>query len=92
MSEEFTGNEEMVECRYRGTVTYIPLKAFLRASFDAQLDEKKFVRYKEGAHIYGMSEHSFMRCANTADCVYHANKIALVKVSEFDEYMKYLKG
>ena len=84
--------DDMVACIYKGSVTYVPEKTFLRMTFGMTLDEKKYVRYKEGAYIYGMSEHSFMRYANAADCVYRANKIALVKVSEFDEYMKYLKG
>lgn len=82
----------MVACIYKGTVTYVPEKLFLRMTFGMQFDEKKYIRYKEGAYIYGMSEHSFMRYALKADAVYHANKIALVKVSEFDEYMKYLKN
>ena len=84
--------DDMVACVYKGSVTYVPEKTFLRMTFGMTLDEKKYVRYKEGAYIYGMSEHSFMRYANAADCVYRANKVALVKVSEFDEYMKYLKG
>ena len=82
----------MVACIYKGTVTYVPEKIFLRMTFGMQIEDKKFVRYKEGAYIYSMSPNSFMKYAAYADAVYHANKIALVKVSEFDEYMKYLKG
>ena len=91
MSEEFNGTEEMVECRYKGSITYIPLKVFLRVTFDVQNEGKKFIRYKEGAKMDSMSEHSFMRYAAMANAVYHVNKIALVNVAEFDEYMKYLK-
>lgn len=91
MSEEFNGTEEMVECRYKGSITYIPLKIFLRATYELQFDGKKYVRYKEGAKMYSMSPNSFMKVAAMADAVYHFNKIALVNVEEIDEYMKYLK-
>ncbi len=84
-------NEEMVECHYNGVISYIPVSLFVRMTTNMQFDDRKFIRYKEGARVYGMSEHAFSKLANAADAVYRPNKIALVSIAEFDEYMSYMK-
>ncbi len=51
-------------------------------------DEKVFVRYDEGARRYSMCKHSFMRLAADAGAVYKINKISLVNVKVFEEYLE----
>ena len=41
----------MVECHYEGAVLYVPRKVFMEILLRTRIDEKKFVRYKEGAQI-----------------------------------------
>ena len=51
-------------------------------------DEKVFVRYDEGARRYSMCKHSFMKLAADAGAVYKINKISLVNVKVFEEYLE----
>lgn len=50
--------------------------------------KKKWVRYKEGAEMYSMGYHSFIRMAKDAGAVYHINRIVLVNTEKFDEYLE----
>ena len=79
---------EMVECHYKGTVINIPEKIFLEAVTDMQFEGKKFIRYKEGARLYSMSEREFYSLAHEAGAVYKKNGIALVKPAVVDEYLE----
>ena len=51
-------------------------------------DEKVFVRYDEGARRYSMCKLSFMKLAADAGAVYKINKISLVNVKVFEEYLE----
>ena len=51
-------------------------------------DEKVFVRYDEGAALYSMSLHTFMRLAADAKAVYKVNRISLVNTKIFEEYLE----
>ena len=51
-------------------------------------DEKIFVRYDEGAKRYSMCRNSFMRLAADAGAVYKINKISLVNIKIFEEYLE----
>lgn len=42
--------------------------------------KKKWVRYDEGAELYSIGYHSFIRLAKEAGAVYHINRIVLVNV------------
>lgn len=53
--------------------------------------EKKFVRYQEGAEIYGMSLRKFQTIAKDAEAVYKVGKMALVKVDIIDAYLETFK-
>jgi len=83
--------DNMVECRYKGSVFHIPNKLFLSVLLRSQVNEKKYVRYKEGAKIYSMSEREFNRLAHDAGAVYKRNKMALVKIDIIDKYLEYFK-
>lgn len=49
---------------------------------------KKFVKYKEGAALYGMGYSSFVKLAKEADAVYKINRLALVKLEVLDRYLE----
>ncbi len=91
MGEKEMDTSQMVECHYEGTTTYIPVNAFLRASFNAQFSERKYVRYKEGAKLFGMSERAFYNLAHDAGAVYHYRKVALVNLDTLYEFMEFYK-
>ena len=54
-------------------------------------EEKAYIRYDEGAARYSMSVHSFMKLAAEAHAVYKVNRISLVKVKAFEEYLDTFK-
>ena len=88
---EFDPKKDTVECQYNGAIIEIPAKIFFSAMTRTQYDDRKFVRYKEGAKMYGMSEREFYRLAHDAGAVYKRNTMALVKLDIIDEYMEYLR-
>lgn len=47
-----------------------------------------YIRYEEGAKRYSMSIHSFMKLAAEAHAVYKINRISLVNVKLFEEYLE----
>lgn len=51
-------------------------------------ERKKFVRYDEGAELYSMSKHSFMKYAADAGALYKINRITLVNTRLFEEYLE----
>ena len=50
--------------------------------------QKKFVRYDEGAELYSMCKHSFMKLAAEAGALYKVNRISLVNMEVFEEYLE----
>ena len=81
----------MVECHYNGAIINIPVKIFVSMTMRTQYDGKKFVRYKEGAEIYSMSEREFYKLAHDANAVYKRNKMALVNMEILDKFMEYYR-
>lgn len=55
---------------------------------EAKIKKKEFIRYDEGAEWYSMSKHSFMKLAQEARAVYKINRITLVSVPIFEEYLE----
>ncbi len=84
-------NEDMVECHFRGAVYHIPDKVFFSVLARSQVDGKKFVRYKEGARLYSMSEREFYNLAHEANAVYKRNKMALIKLDDIDRFLEYFR-
>ncbi|MCR5596133.1 MAG: hypothetical protein K6G12_09810 [Lachnospiraceae bacterium] len=70
---------------------YLPKKLFLEILLRSRVDGKKYVRYKEGAYLYSMSEREFNKLAHDAKAVYKRNKMALVKLEIIDNYLEYFK-
>lgn len=50
--------------------------------------QARFLRYREGADIYGMSQSSFEKLAKEAGAVYKVGKMALVRVEILDAYLE----
>ena len=51
-------------------------------------DKKRFVSYKEGAELYSMSQPKFEQLAKDAGAIYKLNKLVLVNVDIFEEYLE----
>lgn len=51
-------------------------------------NDKKFVRYKEGAELYSMSQSKFEELAKEAGAVYKLNKIVLVNCEILNKYLE----
>mgnify|MGYP000985029023 CR=1 FL=1 len=50
--------------------------------------EKKFVRYKEGAILYSMSQNKFEAFAKEAKATYKVGGIVLVNTKILDQYIE----
>ena len=89
--KEANDNQEMVECHYNGAIIHIPVKLFTAMTMRTQFYERKFVRYKDGAKMYGMSEREFYNLAHDAKAVYKRNKMALISIELIDKFMEYYR-
>lgn len=49
---------------------------------------KKFVRYKEGAEMYGMGQTKFEKMAHEAKAIYKCDKLVLVNTEIFEKYLE----
>jgi hypothetical protein len=49
--------------------------------------ERKYVSYKDGAYIYGLSERKFFDIARDANAVYKVGTRSLVSLDKMDKYM-----
>lgn len=56
--------------------------------FDIVRPEKRFVRYREGAELYGMSLKTFERLAREAKATYKVGRMVLVNCRYFEEYLE----
>ncbi len=50
--------------------------------------KKRFVRYREGAELYSMSERKFMDLAKDAKATYKINQVVLVNCDILEEYLE----
>ncbi len=50
-------------------------------------NNKRFVRYSEGAEMYSMSVSKFMQLAKDAKACYKVNQLVLVNLDIIDEYL-----
>ena len=51
-------------------------------------DAKRFVRYKEGAALYSISQNKFEELAKRAKAVYKIDKLVLVNMDILDAYLE----
>ncbi len=59
-----------------------------REGKDTGYQRKRFVRYKEGAQLYSLSQSTFERRAKDAKAIYKMGKIALVNTEIFERYLE----
>lgn len=55
---------------------------------ERKVQQSDFVRYEEGAKRYSMCKHTFMKLAQDAHAVYKINRLTLVNVKIFEEYLE----
>jgi len=55
---------------------------------ERKVQQNDFVRYEEGAKRYSMCKHTFMKLAQDAHAVYKINRLTLVNVKIFEEYLE----
>jgi len=55
---------------------------------ERKVQQSDFVRYDEGAKRYSMCKHTFMKLAQDAHAVYKINRLTLVNVKIFEEYLE----
>jgi len=79
----------MVECFYDGTIIRIPEDLFFSSLTGKSILTKKYVRYKDGAKMYGMSERSFYELVRDAEAIYKRNGMVLVNVEILDKFMEF---
>ena len=91
MAKEIFDKSEMVEGHYNGAIVNIPAKLFLSMTLGIPMHEKKFVRYKDGARMYGMCQSEFNILVHDAGAVYKRNKMALVNLELLDKYMEFFR-
>ena len=53
--------------------------------------EKKFVRYKEGAEMYSISQSLFERLAKASGACYKIGRAVIVDCREFEKYLESYK-
>ena len=64
---------------------------FLHEQMDSRTkktNNKRFVRYSEGAEMYSMSVSKFMQLAKDAKACYKVNQLVLVNLDIIDEYLE----
>ena len=83
--------QRTVDCYLDGVKIVVPLRLFIAVTMRMQYDERKYIRYKEGAKMYCMSEREFYKLAHDAGAVYKRNKMALVKIADIDRYLECCK-
>jgi len=53
-----------------------------------KIDNKRFVRYAEGAEMYSMSLSKFQQLAKDAQACYKVTQLVLVSLDILDEYLE----
>ena len=57
-------------------------------SVTKKTNNKRFVRYAEGAEIYSMSVSKFMQLAKDAKACYKVNQLVVVNLDIIDRYLE----
>ena len=80
-------SDDAVRCEYNGSTILVPKKIFLMTVFRMENADKLYVRYKEGAKMFSISERQFNKIAHESGAVSKLEKIALVSISKVQEYL-----
>lgn len=55
---------------------------------ETKMVARKYVRYKEGAEMYGMGISKFQQMAKEACATYKIDKMVLVNIEKFETYLE----
>lgn len=55
---------------------------------EAKVLARKYVRYREGAEMYGMGISKFQQMAKEAQATYKIDKMVLVNIEKFEMYLE----
>ena len=89
---ENSGHENMVECHYRGAITYITPQLFASMVMRMNYQTSKFIRYKDGPAMYGLSLTTFKNIVRDSGALYHpSDGVALINVEKLDNYLEYFR-
>lgn len=56
--------------------------------FEKNREKKRFVRYKEGAMLYGLCQSTFEKRAKEAGATYKIGKAVIVDCEIFEKYLE----
>ena len=79
-----------VECHYQGSIIHVPADIFAKVLFHMRLGAQRFIRYREGARLYSMSENKFRELAEQAQAVHPFGAMVLIDTEKIDEYIEML--
>ena len=80
----------MVECHYKGAITYISPQLFISMTMRQKYEGQKYIRYKDAPKVFGMSLSSFKRFIEGTDCIYRPRPgVVLINVEKVDELLEY---
>ena len=87
---ETNETEEFVKCYFNNAVFYVSNQVFSEVLLKApHHSNKNYVRYKEGAELYGMSERKFVELAKNADAIRRIDKMVLVSTEAINKYIEF---
>lgn len=90
MNDKKTNNS--VLCKYDDGTYEIPGTVFTTMMIRTQCGNKRFVRYKEGAYLYSMSDREFFKLAHDAEAIIKRNAMVLVDTAVLDKFMEFYRG
>ncbi len=67
----------------------IPAEMFFPLMKRIELFGKKFVRYKEGAYLYSISEREFKELAKDAQAIHRYKGVVFVSIEKIDRFLEY---
>lgn len=89
MNDRKTKN--LVFCKHDDDAYEIPSAVFTTLMIRTQSGQKRYVRYKEGAYLYSMSDREFVRLAHDAEAVIKRNAVVLVDTVILEKFMEFFR-
>ena len=76
-----------VRCVQNNNVYMIPKDVFAKVVLEANVQSKRYVRYKTGAALFDMSERKFADIAKESGAVRKINQMTVVDIEIFKNYI-----
>lgn len=92
MDNENADIKDLIRCDDGECIYYIPKDLFAELVLKSQAPRRsKYVRYKEGAVMYGMSVRQFTSLARDAGAVSKIDRMVLVNTELIDKFIEYYR-